>query len=195
MELCPILPAMLKRYDAPRPQLYVAFLLLCVMFSPPAAAEGQSFGGPLDIARAEATWTELEAARLVGEQAITTPLLVAREPVGRLIEVLGAAIEVLGVPRRAFVKRLYADVDEAQIDADRGRHLIHSVVMVQAERGYNPQGDDWFFVRYGPAGAILPGPDGRLDAGRLHMDSDIGCMACHRAAPGGDFVFTTDDVR
>lgn len=186
---------MLKRYDAPRPQLYVVLLALCVLFSPTVAAEDQSFGGPEDLARAEAAWTELEAARLVGDQAITTPLLEAREPVGRWIEVLGASIEVQGVARQAFVKRLYADVDEAQIDADRGRHLVHSVVMVQAERGYNPQGDDWFFVRYGPAGAVLAGPDGRLDAGRLHMGSDIGCMACHRAAPGGDFVFTTDDVR
>lgn len=177
------------------PQICHVMLAIGVLGFGQAVADDLPFGGAADVQRAERLWPLLEERRLVGANAINTPLIEAREPVGRLIEVLGGSVSVDGTSRAAFVKRLYQDVPEDVIDADPLAALEHVVVMVQAEAGYNPAADDWFFVRYGPDGAVLAAPDGRAEAGRLHAGSDTGCMACHRAAPGDDFLFTTDRRR
>jgi hypothetical protein len=158
--------------------------------NPPIAAP---YGTAMDIQFARQVWPILEQRGLTGARAILTPPTLAREPVGRWIETMGALIMLEGVPRQAFVKRLYReDASLEQIDADRMGTLVHSVAMIQREAGYNPLADDWFFVRYGPDGSVLNGVDGVAEAGRLHQGSDIGCMACHSTAPGDDFLFTTD---
>lgn len=181
---------------SPRPQvsrLFCLLLALLAMILPAATANNAGYGAAGDVARAEMLWPLLEARGLVGADPVQTQLVLAREPVGQLIETLGARLSIEGEERLAFVKRVYASgVSPAEIDADRLGLLVHTVAMIRAERGYNAQADDWFFVRYGPEGAILTDQNGVPEAGRLHGQSDIGCMACHRTAPGDDFLFTTD---
>ena len=43
-----------------------------------------------------------------------------------------------------------------------------------------------------PEGSLDQNPKGIPLAGRVAKGMDQGCIACHKAAPGGDYVFNHD---
>jgi hypothetical protein len=70
--------------------------------------------------------------------------------------------------------------------------------MFQREAGYDPENKDWFYAVYAPNGNVVVNPLGmnmarRIAAG-LPDDVPFGCIACHKEAPGGDFVFLHDAI-
>ena len=68
-----------------------------------------------------------------------------------------------------------------------------AVTVMQRLQGYDPDNHDWFWVKYAPDGSILKNPKGMLLAGRVAKgNKKKGCVACHRAAPGGDMVYLHD---
>lgn len=75
-------------------------------------------------------------------------------------------------------------VEEAE--ANPGEHLDAITVMFQ-RAGFNPDNDDWFWVKYLP--------DGTLDlVGETQMAGNVGgCIGCHADAPGGDWIFIETD--
>jgi hypothetical protein len=57
---------------------------------------------------------------------------------------------------------------------------LAAVTVMYKKAGYNPEAGDFFWLKYTP--------DGNIEAeGKAPM-----CIACHRAAQGGDFLFTND---
>ena len=75
---------------------------------------------------------------------------------------------------------------------DPDAYLDSVTIMFQRQPGYDPENNDWFWVKYAPDGSIMANPMGMSLAGRIAKGMDTGCIACHVAAPGGDYVFSHD---
>ena len=58
------------------------------------------------------------------------------------------------------------------------KKTLKAVTPMYKVKGYNPEGGDWFWVKYGPNGKIQA-------AGKPK-----GCVDCHRAVKDKDWVFT-----
>jgi hypothetical protein len=59
--------------------------------------------------------------------------------------------------------------------------------------GYDPENEDWFWVKYAPDGGVAEGEGGIPLAGRVAKGTSQGCIACHANAKGDDYVFANDD--
>lgn len=57
------------------------------------------------------------------------------------------------------------------------KQLVAITVMYRV-KGYNPDGGDWFYLKYAPAGSI--DKQGKV----------AGCIGCHAAVKGNDWLFT-----
>jgi hypothetical protein len=55
---------------------------------------------------------------------------------------------------------------------------LTSVTAMQKVKGYNPEGGDWFWVRFGPDSKVT-------DEGKVVM-----CLGCHTVAKGNDYIYT-----
>lgn len=55
---------------------------------------------------------------------------------------------------------------------------LAAVTVMYKKAGYNPDAGDWFWIKYAPNGAIEK--EGKV----------AGCINCHRAVQGNDWVFT-----
>ena len=60
-------------------------------------------------------------------------------------------------------------------------------VMYKREKGYDPKNQDWFYTKYNPDGSPQKNPKGVLLTGRVPK-----CLGCHKAAAGGDYVYSFD---
>ncbi|MBE0599359.1 MAG: cytochrome P460 family protein [Desulfuromonadales bacterium] len=60
---------------------------------------------------------------------------------------------------------------------------LAAVTVMYKKAGFNPQAGDYFWLKYGPQGKIEA--EGKAD----------GCINCHRAAQGNDFLFTNDQQK
>ncbi len=69
--------------------------------------------------------------------------------------------------------------------ADDGQTLMAVTVMYRSE-GYDPEHNDWYWVKYNPDGSVAQN-DGMLLAGRVG-----GCIDCHSSSTGEDFAFFND---
>jgi len=70
-----------------------------------------------------------------------------------------------------------------------GKTLMAVTVMYRAE-GYNPEANDWYWVKYTPNGnvAMTPPEKGSMPiAGKF-----ASCIECHAGAEGNDFAFIND---
>jgi hypothetical protein len=145
------------------------------------------FGTVGEVTFAEAIWAALEAASLVGDQAIHAPFYEGAEPHGYVLETLFAEISVFGNIAPVVVKRNYGPVGVIVGDVanDPVSHL-EAITVMYRRPGFNAETDDWFWVKY------LPG--GTLDvAGDVPMAGNVtGCIGCHQGAPGDDWIFVTD---
>ncbi len=57
---------------------------------------------------------------------------------------------------------------------------LAAITVMYKVKGYNPEGGDWFWAKYGPSFEILA--EGKVK----------GCLDCHRKAEGNDYIFTGD---
>jgi hypothetical protein len=55
---------------------------------------------------------------------------------------------------------------------------LAAVTLMYRRTGYNPEGGDWYWLKYAPDKTILA--EGRVD----------GCINCHRGVKNNDWVFT-----
>lgn len=68
-----------------------------------------------------------------------------------------------------------AMVVKENYSADR---QLAAITVMYRVKGYNPDGGDWFYLKYAP--------DGRIDQeGKV-----AGCIGCHAAVKGNDWLFT-----
>lgn len=171
-------------------------LALCAALGFPAAGLAQSapFGTEEDAAFAAMLWEVMKANRLAGEGAIRSFPYEGLEPHGLMLETFYTDAEVDGRRGALVVKRNYgpAGVEMDQIMANPEKHLGSVTVMFQREDGYDPDNQNWFWVKYLPDGSLDKNPKGMELAGRVAKGADQGCIACHSGAPGEDYLWTAN---
>lgn len=152
------------------------------------------FGGPDSVGYAGDLWHRLQDARLVGDNTIHVTPYVGQEPHGAILETMEGSLTVNGVTGPAIVKKNYVGdgLTKEQVINNYDRHLDSVTVMFKRERGYDPDHQDWFWVKYNPDGSVQKNPKGMALAGRVAKGAPKGCIACHQAAPGNDYIFNHD---
>lgn len=159
-----------------------------------AAKPQPPFGGPDDSAFAATLWASLEHAHLVGDETIHTTPYKGKPPHGDVLETLDSDIAVQGRTADVIVKKNYRGegLTPMQVANDPDRFLKSVTVMFWREAGYDPEDGNIFWVKYNPDGSLQKNPKGMRLAGRVAKGAPQGCIACHKAAPGGDMVYNHD---
>jgi hypothetical protein len=144
------------------------------------------FGNKSDVAYAHTLWNKLQS---MGFNSTASKLYMGGPPHGKVREVLEGKID----GNLVVVKRNYRGKDMTidKVAADRSKYLASITVMAKRP-GYDPADADWFWVKYAPNGKILSNPKGMKLAGKVAKGMPKGCIACHSAASGGDFLFIQD---
>ena len=159
-----------------------------------AATADTPFGGDDSVSYANDLWALMVEHKLAGEGATVTRPYTGMPPHGMILELLEHSVTLNGTTGELVVKRNYGgdglDIDDVINDPDR--YLEAVTVMFRREAGYDSENGDWFYVKYAPDGSILNNPKGMPLAGRVAKGMPTGCIACHKAASGGDFIFNHD---
>lgn len=169
---------------------------------PPAhAAEEVFFGGDDDVAFAEQLWRELAAARLVGVNALTSRPYEGVEPHGTILVTLQGDLTIDEGTGDAhtgavIVKNNYMgeSVSVSSVADNPDLNLAAVTVMFRRAEGYDSENLDWFWAKYSPDGSLQTNPAGVRLAGRIGKNPQDACIACHKFAPGDDYVFLNDQL-
>lgn len=155
------------------------------------------FGGPMNIEYAQVLWDRLKGNNLVGPESIRSYPYKGNHPHGQALEYLETTITVDNHEGVVMVKKNYAgegdlDAIKASVLNEREKALASITVMFKRAEGYDPEHHDWYWAKYRPDGELEKNPKGMALAGRVAKGMNQGCIACHTAAPGKDFVYTHD---
>jgi len=178
----------------------IVLLLTGAVTTLPSLAQNQPpFGQDTDARYAGAVWQAMIEANLVGKDAIWVKPYEGIEPHGAILTTVETHLTVNGHRGTVVVKTNYmgdgADIDS--VSNDRDRFLDAYTVMFQREDGYDPDNQNWFWVKYLADGSLDRNPAGMRLAGQVAKRAgpdgdDAGCIACHKAAPGEDYLFVRD---
>lgn len=159
-----------------------------------AIAQEAAFGTDTDAGYAADLWASMTGMNLAGDGMIRSFPYDGVAPHGMMLETFYTTATVNGHTGALVVKRNYGPegVEAAQVLADPGTHLAAVTVMFQREEGYDPDNQDWFWVKYLPDGSLDKNPQGMRLAGRVAKGMDAGCIACHSGED--DYLFTTDHI-
>jgi len=162
-----------------------------------AQAADKPFGGPDSVNYAKALWSAMEKSNLAGANAIMSTPYEGQAPHGAILDTVDTTLEVNGHSGFVIVKRNYGGegVTKEAVANNPGKYLGSVTVMFKREKGYDADNKDWFWAKYDPKGGVLKNPKKVALAGRVAKGMDAGCIACHMAAPGGDYVFNFDRMR
>ncbi len=183
------------------PRSRILYFCLALALSGFSQAQAPGFGQAVDRAEAEQLWQQMLDMKLVGASLMPTELYKGVQPHGFILENLVAEATLGDHKGVLIVKRNYgpSGVDTAVVEADRVAALKAVTIMFRRHENYDPANQNWFYAKYLPDGSLDNNPKGVALAGRVAAGagpngSDAGCIACHRAAPGGDFLFVTELV-
>ena len=159
-----------------------------------ANAQMAPFGTEHDQAYAALIWEAMVAANLAGDNMIRTVPYEGVDPHGKMLETFYTTATIDGHTGNLIVKRNYGPegVDADTVLMDPGKHLGAITVMFQREDGYDPDNQNWFWVKFLPDGSLDKNPKGMALAGMVAKGADVGCIACHSQVD--DYIFTTDAV-
>lgn len=152
------------------------------------------FGDPDSVAYAGQLWKAMEAGNLAGANAIISRPYKGQHPHGAVLDTIEGSLDVGGHNGRIIIKRNYGGegLTIPQVADDPKAHLKAVTVMFKREAGYDADNQDWFWVKYKPDGSLHTNPKGMQLAGRVAKGKPKGCIACHSAAPGGDYTFNNN---
>ena len=163
-----------------------------------AAEMKPPFSGQANVEYARALWKAMEDASFVGEDSIVTFPYVGTPPHGAVLELIETEFTFAGHTDLLIVKKNYAvegeddeEIEQAVLN-NRMENLDSVTVMFRREEGYDPDHQNWFWAKYAPGGALATNPKGMALAGRVAKGADQGCIACHQAADGGDYIYSHD---
>jgi hypothetical protein len=159
-----------------------------------AVSAQMMFGGEKDQAYAAEIWTAMGAMNLTGDNMMRSAPYEGTDPHGMMLETFYTQATIGGHTGALIVKRNFGPegVTADQVLAEPGKHLGAITVMFQRDKGYDPDNQNWFWVKYLPDGSLDKNPKGMALAGMVAKGMDVGCIACHSAAPGEDYIYTTD---
>lgn len=163
---------------------------------PAHAAEEVFFGGDDDVAFAERLWRELTEAQLVGANAITSRPYEGVEPHGAILMTLQGDLTVGEHTGAVIVKNNYMgeSVSVSSVADNPDLNLAAVTVMFRRAEGYDNENLDWFWAKYSSDGSLQTNPAGVRLAGRIGKNPQDACIACHKFAPGDDYVFLNDQL-
>ncbi len=174
---------------------YVLPILIALIL--PLSVHAAPFGEKDDVSYARSLWNAMERANLTDPKEIRTVPYDGQAPHGKILETIETKVTVHnnsagpnGDTGVAIVKRNYGGegVSKEAVANDPSRYLKAITVMFKRP-GYDPENKDWFWAKFLPDGQLDVNPKKMKLAGRVAKGMDKGCIACHKAAPGGDYVF------
>ena len=170
--------------------LSIASFIIAISSS---AAISAPFGSMNDVAYAKQLWAALEGFQLVGKNATVSTPYKGTHPHGAVLDTIDSQVWMNGHKNTVIIKRNYGGkgVSKTAV-ANNPNQYLKAVTVMFKRTGYDSTTKDWFWVKYSPNGDILKNPKGMALAGLVGKGGNKGCIACHKAAPGGDFVFNHD---
>lgn len=164
---------------------------LAVSLSGPAAAA--EFGDPENVNYAKDLWQAMTEAGYVGADGLMSRPYTGQHPHGAILDTISGQIAVNGRLHDIIVKRNYGGegVSISNVANDPQKYLKAVTIMLKRP-GYDPETQDWFWAKYLANGDLDKNPAGMQLAGKVAKGKPQGCIACHRAAPGGDMMFLRD---
>lgn len=170
------------------PILALVTILLIVGLS---EAQDKPFGTQDDITFANSMW---EAMGDYTEWPMSTDVYEGRSPHGAFLRTYYNMVTVDDAPFHVIVKDNYGgnDATMESVAESPEEHLMSVTIMVQREWGYDPENNNWFWVKYAPDGSIVKNDKGMALAGKVAKGSDQGCIACHASAKDNDYMFIND---
>lgn len=150
------------------------------------------FSGPKSVSYAQQLWTALVDAKLVGDPAMNNPPYKGVHPHGAVLTNNTAELSLGGHKGQVIVKKNYGGegVSVDAVTADSAKYLKAVTVMYKREEGYDADNQDWFWAKFKADGSLDVNDKGMKLAGRVAKGKTQGCIACHQAAPGGDYIYT-----
>lgn len=169
----------------------VASLALVVISFQSLVGQETPFGGSDDVAFAEKSWKAIEDYESWPMKSGYYP---GQSPHGKFLRIYYNIVNVDGKPYHVIVKDNFGGEGATQesVAESPDEYLAAVTIMLQREDGYDPENNNWFWVKYGPDGKILENPKGMALAGRVAKGTGSGCIACHANAKGGDYLFSND---
>ncbi len=166
-------------------------LFIIMGFTASAKKELPPFGSEIDVSYSKVLWKVLVEEKLAGPNMIKSVPYEGMEPHGVILEQLSTEITVKGHTGVVYVKNNYMGkgMSRSKVVKDPNTYLKAITVMFKREKGYDPENQDWFWVKYKPNGSLHVNPKGASLAGRVAKGADVGCIACHVNADGGDYLF------
>ncbi len=148
-----------------------------------------------EVSLAKKLWRAMREMRLVGADRINVHAFEGKEPHGAIQQSYATDIVVDKRRARVIVKanHLGDDITEQDVYDEPNRYLKDYTVMFRHKEGYDPENNDWFWVKYSPDGTIDNGPTGVAIAGRVGKKTKIGCIGCHRVFGGEDLEVLTSE--
>lgn len=151
------------------------------------------FSDPDSVSYSQDLWAALGAASMVGGDGSTNPApYKGVHPHGAVLTTATSSVAVGGHEGTVIVKKNHGGegVSIDAVAADSPKYLKAVTVMFQREDGYDADNQNWFWAKYKPDGSLHTNDKGMQLAGRVAKGKPKGCISCHTAAPGGDYIFT-----
>ncbi len=159
----------------------------------PACSSGTDmpFGEQEDIDFANALWSSMSGYH---GWKLASDFYPGVSPHGMFLRMYYNVVNVNGTAYHVIVKDNFGGegLDLEMLGESPGKYLMAVTAMLQREAAYDADNNDWFWVKYGPDGTIDQNDQGMSLAGRVAKGMDMGCIACHLTAGGGDYLFFND---
>ncbi len=170
--------------------------LAFTVFALSTTVSAAPFGGTEDITYSQNLWSAMVNAGYVGPNSIMSQPYTGTPPHGKILDTFDGTVTVNGTTGAVIVKRNYGgpDVSIENVANEPAKYLKAITVMFK-RRGFDPEDKDWFWVKYKPDGSLHENEKGMKLAGKIAKGMPKGCIACHKAAPGGDFMFNYDRIK
>jgi len=168
---------------------------LAVSIGAPVLGQGMPpFGSDKDVGFAGQVWQAMVDQKLAGTNAISTHIYEGTDPHGMMLQTFYSKATISGHKGDLIVKRNFGPqgVTPEQVAAAPNKHLGAITVMFRRDAGFDSADKDWFWIKFLPDGSVDKNPKGMKLAGQVAKGMDVGCIACHSAADGDDFVFTSN---
>jgi len=178
----------------------VVFIALALLVLPVCSAEEamemdtemeMPFGGDADVEFAKSLWMAMDGYH---DWHLTSAYYEGASPHGMFLRMYYNIVRINEMPYHVVVKDNLGG-EGATLETVAGSpadYLMAVTVMVQREAGYDPDNNNWFWVKYGADGTVDMNDMGMAMAGRVAKGMDMGCIACHKKAAGADFLFVND---
>ena len=172
----------------------IRFFLIVSLVVITISANERMYGYNKDIRFASMLWRVMLEKKLVGTHSIFTQPYRGLPPHGLYIERIESKLQVGRTRGNVIILKNYINknIDLMNIINNPSKSLSNISVMFKRRNSYDSDNKNWFYVQYGPSGAIMQGNNGFRLAGRIAKGDPRGCISCHIKAPNKDYVFSHD---